>query len=225
VEPEAIHELTAAYALDALEEHEERQYEEHLARCRRCREELAALRETAGALAYGVESPPPPPQLRDRILERARGERSSVVPLRPRRGWPAGARVGVAVAAVAAAAAVALAIWAVSLSRSLDRERSAAPRAVPVASASGRAGSLVVARNREAVLVLSGIRHAPRGKTYEVWVIRAGKATPAGLFAGGAQVAVPVTRPVPEGATLAVTLERAGGVAAPTKRPFLSAQT
>ena len=52
---DAVHELTAAYALDAVEPDEARGYEEHLAGCERCREELASLQTAAGALAYAVE--------------------------------------------------------------------------------------------------------------------------------------------------------------------------
>ena len=50
METDAIHELTAAYALDALDEADEREYEDHLARCPRCREDLASLGEAAAAL-------------------------------------------------------------------------------------------------------------------------------------------------------------------------------
>ena len=46
-----IHDLTAAYALDALDEHEAREFEAHLAQCERCRDELARLSESAAALA------------------------------------------------------------------------------------------------------------------------------------------------------------------------------
>ena len=120
MEADAIHELTAAYALDALDEQDEREYEAHLARCPSCREELASLAGTATSLAYGVESPAPPPDLRDRILDQARAERPNVVPLRRAwRTWTAAA------AAVAACAAIGLGIWAVTLSHSLDRTRSA----------------------------------------------------------------------------------------------------
>ena len=117
-----IHELTAAYALHALEPDDERAYEEHLARCPACREDLAALQETASALAYAPEAPQPPPELRDRILAQARAERSNVVPLRPRGHLLAATT---AVAAVAAVAAIALGLWAASLSRSLDQKTEA----------------------------------------------------------------------------------------------------
>src|SRR6266567_1151871 len=101
-----MHDLTAAYALDALDSDEAREYEDHVATCERCREELVQLGGAAGALAFAVE-PPPPPELRLRILEAARAERPNVVPLRPR--WT---RVMPAVAAVAAIAAIAVGIWA-----------------------------------------------------------------------------------------------------------------
>src|SRR5512132_4483740 len=97
MEANAIHELTAAYALDALDPDEAREYEAHLAHCERCRSELATMSPTATSLAYATEAPAPSPELRARILQRARSERSNVVPLRPRWATP--------VAAVAAVAA------------------------------------------------------------------------------------------------------------------------
>src|SRR5437588_974512 len=226
MEADAIHELTAAYALDALDEREEREYEAHLARCPRCREELASFTETATSLAYGVESPAPPPGLRDRILERARAERPNVVPLRPAwRSWTAAA------AAVAACAAIGLGIWAVTLSRSLDRERSAKEQQAGVLSIvsdpaarrfalSGSHGTLVVSHTGAGALLVSNLRPAPSGKTYEAWVIQGKTPRRAGTF--GQEKPLRLTRPVPNGAVVAVTLERHGGVDSPTGRPITS---
>ena len=228
MEADTIHELTAAYALDALDERDEREYEAHLARCPRCREELASFTETATSLAYGVESPPPPPALRDRILERARAERPNVVPLRPAwRSWTAAA------AAVAACAAIGLGIWAATLSRSLDRERSAKEQQAGVVSIlsdpaarrfalSGSHGTLVVSRTGAGALLVSNLRPAPTGKTYEAWVIQGKTPRRAGTF--GQAKPFKLTRPVPQGAVVAVTLERHGGVNAPTTRPITAAQ-
>ena len=64
-----IHELTAGYALDALEPEQRRAYEAHLEGCERCREELAAFWQTTEALAVGyslcgghrLAAPTPPP--------------------------------------------------------------------------------------------------------------------------------------------------------------------
>ena len=228
MEADAIHELTAAYALDALDEHDEREYEEHLARCPHCREELAALTETATGLAYGVESPPPPPALRDRILQQARAERPNVVPLRPAwRSWP------MSVAAAAACVAIGLGIWAATLSSSLDRERSARDREARIfqivgdpaarrVALSGARGTLVVSRSGVAALVVAHLRPAPPGKTYEAWVIRNRSPRRAGTFQDAG--AVGLTRPVPKGSVVAITIERRGGVDAPTGRPIASAR-
>ena len=120
------HSFAAAYALHALDDAEEREFEQHLAGCDRCRRELAGLREAAAALAYAPEGPAPPPELRQRILEQARAERPNVVPLEPRRtqAWA----IPAAIAAVAACAAIGLGIWAATLSNELDHERSARRR-------------------------------------------------------------------------------------------------
>ena len=56
-------------------------------------------------------------------------------------------------------------------------------------------------------------------------MIDGGTPAPAGLFArGGENVVVPVERKVAPGSTVAVTLERAGGVDAPTSKPLFSAE-
>src|SRR5258708_4007463 len=108
---DALHELTAAYALDALDPDEERAYEAHLAGCERCRKELSSFRDVAGSLALAVEPAAPRAALRGRILDAARAERPNVVPLRPRWAYPVAA-----VAAVAACAAIGLGVWAAQLS-------------------------------------------------------------------------------------------------------------
>lgn len=217
-----VHDLTAAYALDAMSTDEAREYEEHLATCERCRRELAELSNVAGSLAFGVESPRPPAGLRDRILVAARAERENVVPLRPR--WTLAAK---AITAAAAVLAIAFAAWAVSLSRSLDSERTArrnadtaiallADRTARRVALNGANGTLVVNRTGDAALVVSRLDRAPAGKTYEAWVIEGGRPERAGTFLGGGETSVlRLDRRVPNGATVAITLEKSGGVDAP----------
>ncbi len=225
MEADTLHDLTAAYALDALDPEDVREYEAHLAHCERCREELASLSEAAGALAYATEAPMPPPELRARILQQARNERANVVPLRPRWAMPVAA-----VAAVAACAAIGLGIWAASLSSKLDRRDEALAAQERVAKILARPdaraiafdrGTLVVARDGEGALVLSKLEKTGPGRTYEAWVAAGGAPQPAGLFDGGDVVSVPLDRPVPDGALVMVTEERAGGTDAPTSQPFV----
>jgi anti-sigma-K factor RskA len=211
---ETVHELTAAYALDALDAEDRVAFEEHLASCQRCRDEVAELAGVAGALAYGATPAEPPQALRERILDAARAERPNVVPLRPRWAFPVAAA-----AAVAACAAIGLGVWDVSLHDDLAGDRSGVLRSVPLI---GGTGSVVVDRDGASALVLSKLSSAPIGSTYEAWVIQGHAATPAGLFKGGGTTTlVELTHPVPVGALVAVTVEPAGGTSVPTRKPFL----
>jgi hypothetical protein len=223
---EALHDLTPAYALDALDPAERREYEAHLALCERCREELASLSEAASALAYGVEAPAPPAQLRARILDRARAERANVVPLRPRWAIPAAVTTVAAVAAV-----IALAIWASSLSNKVNRLQASGNKADQIAAivtapnaqrvAIPYRGMLIVTPRRNAALILRKLRAAPDGTLYEAWVATGGKPKPAGTFeATGALTAVALEQAVPKGATVMVTVEK-HRVEAPTTTPFI----
>jgi anti-sigma-K factor RskA len=234
VERHDVGELSAAYALNALEERDESAYEEHLSRCPECRGELAEFRETAAALAHGVDAALPPPDLRDRILARARAERTNVVTL-PRRRALGGMA---AAAAVAAAIAVVLGVWVASLASDLDRERQARvaqERAIAVVAnpqarrfrVEGGSGVLVVAPAGEAALVLDDLQPPPEGKVYEAWVSTDGaEMLPAGTFAAASgHTVVSLARDVPAGALVAVTLEDAGGADAPTGSPLLTAPT
>jgi anti-sigma-K factor RskA len=226
-----VHELTAAYALDALDAEERDTYEAHLAHCERCRGELAHMSETAAALAWGVESPAPPDRLRERILEAATAERENVMPLRPRRPWRE-------IAAVAACIAVGLGIWAGTLSHSLGNERAASARAeqaVAIVSdpssrkseLKGGNGMVAVDRSGRGVLIVHSLAKAPAGHTYEAWVIPQGGAPlRAGLFRGGGSMTmVPLGEKVPKGAVVAATVEKRGGADQPTQTPFFTAQT
>jgi anti-sigma-K factor RskA len=196
-----LHDLTAAYALDALDPDEAEAYERHLSQCEDCRLQLAELNDTAGALAFGTVAPAPPPRLRALILEQAAAERSNVVPLLRRR-WVAR---GLAVAAAAAACIV------VGLAVSLSQ------------SSHTHSLSVMVLPNGKATIHVSGLPAAPSGKTYEAWIIPAnGKPRPAGLFSAG-DTTVRLRGTVPRHAVVAVTRERAGGVKAPTMTPILSA--
>jgi anti-sigma-K factor RskA len=194
---EDLHELVAGYALDALDADDRHAFEGHLTECERCRVDLARLSEAAGTLAYAAEAAVPPEALRDRIVVAARSERPTVVALlRPRRTR---LYAGAALAA-AACAALAIGLWAALSDGSTTSK---------LALTLGPAGS--------ARLAVSGLDPAPAGKIYEVWVIERGKPLPAGLFAGGRKtVVVRLTRPVPKGAIVAITLERRPGAAKPT---------
>ena len=129
----------------------------------------------------------------------------------------------VAVAVAASAAAVGLGIWAATLNHSLTQERSATsvlrdPLSRHIA-VQGKTGQLVVSPSGDAVLSVS-LPTPPKGSTYEAWVATP-TVQPAGVFDGGL---VKLSRRVPPGALVMVTLERSGGVGAPTQQPLLRAR-
>jgi anti-sigma-K factor RskA len=231
-----VHDLTAAYALDALDPVERETYEAHLGQCAHCREELASLGETATALAFAVVSPAPPQRLRGRILAASAIERENVVPLPIRRPWLA--RMSAAAASVAAGAAVGLGIWATTLSHSLDRARASSARAEEAAhvladpnsqkiALRGGSGMLAVDPSGRGVLIVHRLPAAPSDRVYEAWVIPpGGKPKRAGLFRGGdSPTMLTLDQMVPAGSVVAATMERQGGVDAPTDTPLFSAQT
>ncbi len=199
------HSLVAPYALDALDEADGQDFEQHLALCERCQRELVSLREAASALAYAADGPSPPAELRERILKQARAERANVVPLRRRKRWaiPVGAA-----AAAAAAAAVLVAVWP-----------SGNGEQTTYLALTGAKGRVVVTEDGDAVLS-AVLAPAPPGKTYEAWVVRGTAARPAGLFQGG-RVRLLLTRPLPHGSRVAVTIENRGGARQPTGTPIV----
>jgi hypothetical protein len=221
---DAIHDLTAPYALDALDERERAEFGAHLATCEDCRRQLQEFWSVTGALAHGAApGPAPPERLRERILESARAERSNVVPFPRRRALT----VAVAAAAAASVLAAGFAVWAWSLARDLDRSRDAAsersealavladPDARRVALTTPH-GNVVVAPGGRAALVLQGVEPAPPGKVYEVWVVEDGEPRSAGLFEGAtSRTVVPVSLPVGDGDVVAITLEDDDGTPAP----------
>jgi anti-sigma factor RsiW len=222
---EQLHELSAAYALDALDPADREDFEQHLAGCDACRAQVAALTETAAALALAAGPAEPPARLRGQLLQRVRDEGGVVVPLR-RRGVERGLAAGLA---IAAAAAVILGIWAGSLHGRLGDERAARLSAQQAAAVLGDStatsvplhgtdGRLVVGSDHRGVLVVGGLANAARGKTFEAWVISNGMPKPAGLFTQGG--VVPLTRRVTPGSIVALTVEPSGGSSRPTSSPF-----
>jgi anti-sigma-K factor RskA len=211
VTDERIHELAAGYVLHALDPDERRLFESHLEGCAQCREEVATLGDAATGLAVAAEGRSPAPELRERLLESARAERTSVAGLRRRRWTPAWA----AAAAAAACLAIGLGLWATLGGSNGSRAREPQTLVLP-----GDRGTLEIGRTGRATLVVDRIAPAPSGKLYEVWVIRGRTPEAAGVFRRRGS-RVELERRVPVGSTVAVTVEP-GRVTSPTSSPLFS---
>ena len=227
--PEALHDLTPAYALDALDDAEERAYEAHLAGC-------VTVPRGARVAAGG----------RDVAGLRSRRPRSAGCATRPHPG--AGSRRtsqrGPAPAALRPGDPGGRGSSSLRGSRLRRLERPPPARGRQRAlSAAGRAqrdrrardaADQAHRRSRSPVRLphgLCGARDlapgsAPSGKTYEAWVVENGKPRPAGTFdAAQSPAVVSLREPVPAGAIVAVTQERGNGGTVPRGPRVLLAQT
>lgn len=154
------------------------------------------------------------------------------VPRARRPGWPTLA----ALAIVTGLLAVGLGAWSVyaeSSSTPSSGEDAAVERSLAVLADStavryplrGSVGrvALVVTDRGDAVIALDGLGPAPAGRTYRVWVIARGSATPVADAAfDGSSPVVALERRLPSGTRVAVTLEHPDRTLAPSRPLRLS---
>jgi anti-sigma-K factor RskA len=235
-----LHALVAAYALDALDPTESAAFEEHLASCELCVEELRGMRETTAALGDAVAETPPD-ALRARVLEQAsrmpqtdREPVSSVVDIsevRSRRRGVNSVLAGVAAAAVIVAGALGVSTYQAN-QRADDLQvvagQLSALLADPEASVErtqvtgGGTGTLIVSPSREeAVFLTSSLPETDPGQTYQLWAIDEVGATSVGLLEPDAGRATELVDLPPGTTTFGMSIEPAGGSPAPTTEPVL----
>jgi anti-sigma-K factor RskA len=222
-----------AYVLGALDADERESFEAHLSGCDACREEVRSLRRVADALSRSVPDRTPRPELRERVLASFPGA-SSAAPTRPAGGLPGALRSWLPLAAMLALT-VGIGIYAARLQDRVAELQSAmgvlaAPDLVsidlagqaPAPQASARA---LWSRARGMVFTVSNLPPLPAGRVYQVWVVTAQAPISAGLLTpgpGGAEQTFFNTPPdIPPPAAVAVSIEPAGGVPAPTGEIYL----
>ncbi len=211
----------AAFALGALERAEVEGFERHLHGCVVCRDELASFQQVVDVLGAAASRRAVPRRLRRRVVsEVSRAARAQ----RRRRRWES---LGIARrAAIVALAAMLLAV-AIGVGIRELGTASSPPTRVYAARVTGSVGSAEVrVREGQADLVVRGIAAPPGGRIYQVWLVRGRRPHPTrALFgvtaAGDADVDVPGNlRGVRK---VLVTTEPAGGSAAPTHAPVITA--
>ena len=220
----------AAYVLDSLEPDERAAFEAHLAGCSECAGEVRSLLGVTGALAHSVPQRTPRPELRERVLRSL----PNVVHDKPSRVSPRTVLKWLPVAA-ALALALGLGVYALVLqSRLADAQSALGVLVAPDVARIDLAGQPVAplararalwSRNRGMIFSVSNLPAAPEGRVYQVWVVTANVPISAGLLtpdASGSGSAYFETAPdIPPPVAVAVTLEPAGGVPAPTGERYL----
>lgn len=220
-----LHALAAAYALDALDADERRQFEAHYPTCPSCADELAGFRETAALLTV-PSLVAPPADLKARVLaDIARTPQLPplVTSLEQRRRPPV---VTTILAAAVALLLVGLAAVLLTGDGATDAQQQlasllAAPDAVTVNLAGEGDGTLRVvysADRDEAILVGSGLTAAGSDQTYQLWTIAGETPASAGVFDPDDDGALDhiVDAPGSSPDAWAVTMEPKGGSPAPT---------
>lgn len=217
-----------AFVLGLLSPDAALQVAQHLASCLPCRADAEALRACVEIFAQAPRDQHPPPDVKRRLFAQIEaGDRP-----RRRAGWP------FAVVALALGLALALAIVALDARAQIDRQQQvidyiAAPglvgrdlRAAP--QAPGAVGAMYMRPGRnQALLVVAGLPPLQSGQTYQCWVASARGQAPIGVFNVGRAGALSMLLSAPDAlnayAQFMITIERAGGSAAPSDQIVLSA--
>jgi hypothetical protein len=228
---EEYEENIGAYLLGALTELEADVFERHLMGCESCRAEVERLRVAAEALPRTVTPMRAPPELKASLMQVVNEEAAARSGGRSRRrafSLPALPRLRPAMAWVSAAflllvgVGVGVAISGIggddtrTLAASVDRAR------LPQTS-----GSLLVASHEHGgVLRVQGLPEAPRGRVYQVWLMRGDEVIPGALFEprsdGTGEAGIPDDLDGYD--AVLVTREPEGGGRKPSEKPVLSVQ-
>lgn len=224
-----LHELSGAYAVDALDGRERERYEAHLAACPSCQAEVDDFHAAAARLAGSVEEVPPP-SLKVDVLARIDTTRQER-PASAGGGRWTGQGVGTPYRWAAAAAVVSVLV-AIGAGVTLVRDSSTqddGPTEVVLAArdaemirlegpGAATANFHYAASEGRGVLSVQGLDPLEEGTVYELWIVRDEVPEPAGLFepdAEGRATAV-VADGFGDAAGVAVSVEPQGGVPAPT---------
>jgi anti-sigma-K factor RskA len=179
--------LLGPYLLGELSVEEERELEGHLEECSRCRGELARARQTHDLLRE-LAAGGPPPELKDRVLARARGE----IPARSRGGWRFW---------VPAAALLIIAVFGAGFLWMITKD---SPEGIPLAATAptseggGELSGEVQEGNLQIELVVWGLPELRKGEYYELWYAKEdGGRISCGTFRAqhGGQTTVNLTAP------------------------------
>ncbi|MGI9539075.1 MAG: anti-sigma factor [Miltoncostaeaceae bacterium] len=195
-------------------------------------DELAGLRAAAGTLALDVPQVDPPPSLRENLMAEVRKDadvRAELAGARPTRS-SAPERAGLfgrmrawpAVAAVAGVAALGLLAWNITLQSDDDPGiQTISVMGSPDAPGAG-AEARVLPDGSGAILTVTNLPEPPRGRQYELWLVRGTEAVSGGFLPEGdvAFAAVAVTD-LADVTSLAITAEPPVNTTAPTAPPVV----
>jgi anti-sigma-K factor RskA len=218
-----IHTLSGAYVLDAIDPDERAAFEEHLAECEACRDEVAALQTAAVALA---PSEAPPVALRAKVL--AAAERTPQLPPVASRPAPAVRRAWAPRLLAAAAAVIVLGGVGVVVREATQDNPPAITASEVFGSSDARVKSIALTGGKVRVgvskklglLAVDGADLPPLtgGRVYQLWLVDDGLATSLAVM----DHSTSAVEKIPASGSLAVTAEPEGGSKSPTSAPIVT---
>jgi anti-sigma factor RsiW len=237
-----------AYALGALDDPDRAEVERHVVHCAECREDLAAERAVADALALAVPQRTPPGRVRASLMRAVRSDRTEPRTSLLRRLFPAPLPTAVGAASVATLA------FAVSVSWGLGLQSRIPAAATPVAAAIVSSPDYEWTIARAQMHRLTGSEDAPEargwiyvdpavdqallvayklpplqpGLAYQLWLIEGGQRHSGGMFAVDAEgygwLKVKSDKAIGAFEGVGVTIEPVHGSAGPTGARVLGGQ-
>lgn len=224
-----LHTLSGVYAVDALTPEEAELFEQHMAECQACRDEVRELREAAAVMG-AVEAVPPPAGLKARVL--AAADREPQLPprvdhLTATRGRPRLARFLAAAAAVVFVVTAGVTVAQLQQSDEGPRDPVAvvaqAPDARTTRLETSNGGTVTVSSSEQLGQLAIDTDRLPaltQEQVYQLWEIADGQAKSAGLVE---DIGTGKTLPLPApGTQVAMTIEPAGGSEQPTSDPIVA---
>lgn len=215
----------ASYAVGALTAAERRELEQDLRRDPRLAAEVDEFAETAAMLGLATAPIAPSASLRDSILNAvdAAPPATNVV----RGPWfrrPVAAVLGAAAAILLAAGGVAVGVQLTRDPSMVEQITAASDyeRVVSDVTGGGQVTAMWSESLGRAAILVDDLGDLPSGQVYQAWFIdEAGHAEPDATFGGDDAQMVALTGEMAHGDAIGITVEPAGGSAAPTTTPIV----
>jgi anti-sigma-K factor RskA len=240
---DALEDLIALYALDALDADDRARVERRLVADSAARRMLDQHLDTVAILGISEASVLPAARSKERIFTRIDAEAfSRGVSPKPASAWDRIKRALLAASPVLAISALVLAIglgaWGVSLQQQLSRAQQEAallqsrglrvaslPRA-DTAPAAAQVSFISAPQSKTGLLTVNGLTPLASNETYQFWLLKGGQPVSAGLFVvdanGSGKMIVQSSEPIGAFEQAGITVEPAGGSATPTLTALVS---
>ena len=226
--------LLPAYALGCLDKEDDLLVAEHLAACKSCRLEMDSYARLVADLPFAMRESDPPPDLKEKILRRARAaDLPAAGPSRPSLWFRLGATPAwslLSLVLVLVLGASNLLLW--GRLNSFETRGPAGLMTIHLQgtdAAPNATGLLVISLDgTHGTMVVDQLPALGEASQYQLWLIRDGNRTSGGVFSvdakGYKSVYVASPEPLVSYSAFGVTIEPAGGSPGPTGEKVLGGE-